>query len=77
MTTKDREKIASGDFPSALQDTFVARAINFNQGVPRMAWWHLRGATIQLTYVTFWSPSKRADEFASLISRMPDCVPDA
>lgn len=75
MTSEDREKIASGDFPMVFQDTFVAKAINFDQGVPRMAWWHLRGATIRLTYVTFWSPSERADEFIRLTSRMPDCAP--
>jgi len=75
LTTEDRDKIASGDFPLGRRDTFVAQAINFHQGVPRMAWWHLRGAAIQLTYVTFWSPSRRTDEFNRLVSRLKDCPP--
>ena len=73
LTTKDRDKIIAGNFPLDRQDTFVARAINFDQGVPRMAWWHVRGAAIHLTYVTFWSPGTRAEEFRGLVSRMKDC----
>jgi hypothetical protein len=75
VTAKDRDEIAAGAFPLSRQDTFVAKAINFHQGVPRMLWWHIRGAAIQLTYVTFWSPSRRADEFNRLVSRMRDCSP--
>ncbi len=75
LTAKDRDKIAAGHFPLSRRDTFVAKAINFHQGVPSMLWWHLRGAAIQLTYVTFWSPSTRADEFDRLVSRTRDCPP--
>ena len=75
LTIKDRQKIKSGDFPLDRQDTLVAKAINFDQGVPRMAPWHLRGAAIHFTYVTFWSPGSRAEEFSQLVSEMKDCPP--
>ena len=75
LTTKDRHRIVSGDYPLGRQDTLVVKAINFDQGVPRMAWWHLRGAVIHFTYLTFWSPSRRGDEFNGLVSRMKDCPP--
>ena len=75
QTTEDRHRIVSGDFPLGRQDTLVVKAINFDQGVPRMAWWHLRGAAIHLTYVTFWSPSRRVAEFHGLALRMKDCPP--
>jgi hypothetical protein len=78
LTARDRDKIAAGHFPSNRRDTFVAKAINFHQGVPKsMLWWHGREAAIQLTYVTFWSPSRRADEFNRLVSRMRDCSPQS
>ena len=50
-----------------------AKAINFNQGRTRMAWWHLRGAATHITYVTFWSSNRRERAFAQLTSRMRDC----
>ena len=78
MTRTDREIIRAGKFPSNRRDYFVSKSLNFDQGVPRsMAWWHLRGATIQLTYVSFWSASKRNEIFNRLASRMPDCRPKA
>lgn len=73
LTTRDREAIISGDFPLDRQDKLVVTAINFDQGVPRMGWWHLRGAAIHLTYVTFWSPSTRTDAFSRIASRLKDC----
>ena len=73
LTSKDRQKIKSGDYPLDGQDTLVAKAINFDKGVPSIAWWHLRGAAIHFTYVTFWSPSRRAEEFSDLFSEVKDC----
>jgi hypothetical protein len=76
MARTDREKIATGKFPSDRRDYFVSRSINFDQGVPRtMAWWHLRGAAIQLTYVSFWSAGKRSEIFNRLASQMRNCPP--
>ena len=74
MAPKDREKIATGKFPSDRRDYFVSKSLNFDQGVPHdMAWWHVRGAAIHLTYVSFWSASKRSEIFNRLASGMPDC----
>ena len=74
MNQKDRAKIAAGKFPADRRDYLVSKSLNFNQGVPRsMAWWHLRGAAIQLTYVSFWSRGKRDEQFNRLASEMRDC----
>jgi len=74
MNQKDRQKIAAGTFPSDRRDYLVSKALNFDQGVPRsMSWWHLRGAAIQLTYVSFWSRGKRDEQFNRLASGMRDC----
>lgn len=76
MNQRDREKIAAGKFPSDRRDYLVSKSINFDQGVPRsMAWWHLRGAAIQFTYVSFWSRGKRDELFNRLASGMRDCPP--
>ena len=77
MAPRDREKIATGKFPSNRRDYLVSKSLNFDQGVPHsMAWWHLRGAAIQLTYVSFWSASKRSEMFDRLASQMRDCSPN-
>lgn len=76
MTQTDREKISTGRFPPNRRDYFVSKSLNFDQGVPHsMAWWHLRGAAIQLTYVSFWSASKRTEIFNLLASEMRNCPP--
>ena len=73
LTGKDRRDIAGDKFGRDKQDRLVAKAINFNQGRTRMAWWHLRGAATHITYVTFWSSNRRERAFAQLTSRMRDC----
>jgi len=74
MNPKDREKIVAGRFPSDRRDYLVSKSLNFDQGVPRsMAWWHLGGAAIQLTYVSFWSRGKRDEQFNRLASGMRNC----
>ena len=75
VTAKDRRKFASGAFPPRLQDIYVAKEINFHQGKTQAGWWRVRGAAIQITYVTFWSANGRAGEFNRLTSRMKDCPP--
>jgi hypothetical protein len=77
MAPKDREKIATGKFPSKRRDDFVSKSLNFDQGVPHSrAWWQLRGAAIQLTYVSFWSAGKRGEIFERLASQTRDCSPN-
>ena len=76
LTVKDRQKIASGSFPEDRRDVLVTKAINFRLGVPTMIWWHLRGAAIHLTYVTFWSPARRLQTFSDLTSAMRNCPPN-
>jgi len=76
LTPPDRAMIAHDAFPDDRKDHFVSQTVNFKLGVPKMLWWHLRGATIQLTYETFWSPSKRDRIFDRVTSRMRDCPPD-
>ena len=75
LTPKDRQKIDARAFPQDRRDLIVSKAINFNQGRSQMLWWHLRGATIHATYVTFWSPSQRDGEFQRLASKLRDCPP--
>jgi hypothetical protein len=70
----DRERIASAGLSKEKQDALVTKSLNFDQGVPRsMAWWHLRGAAIHATYVTFWSSERRSREFKRIVSEMADC----
>jgi hypothetical protein len=77
MAPKDRQKIATGKFPSDRRDYLVSTSLNFDQGVPHNnAWWHLREAAIQLTYVSFWSARKRSEIFDRLTAQMRDCRPD-
>lgn len=73
LTMRDRQKIRAGKFPPDQRDLFVAKAINFDQGVPPMLLWHLRGATIQAVYIAFWSRSRRDSEFENLASKSRDC----
>jgi hypothetical protein len=75
LTQKDKDWIVAGTYPSNRQDTLVAKAVNFHRGVPTMIWWRLRGATIQLTYGTFWSRTERTAVFRKLTSKMRDCPP--
>jgi hypothetical protein len=74
LSERDRHQWAVGNFPAAQQDRIVAMVINFQQGVPRShLWWHLRGAVIHRTYLTFWSRDERALIFARLAPRMRAC----
>ena len=76
MAQSDRERIAAGTFWPDRRDYLITKSLNFQQGVPRnMIWWHLRGAAIHLTYVTFWSSGKRNEIFDQVTSRMRDCSP--
>lgn len=69
-----REKIASGRSSEEGQDALVTKSLNFDQGVLRSkVWWHLRGAAIHATYVTFWSSERRTREFNRLAAEMRDC----
>jgi hypothetical protein len=73
LTMTERQKISAGEFPQDQRDVLVAKAINFDQGVPAKLWWHLRGAAIEAAYVTFWSRSQRDSEFEHLASNTRDC----
>jgi hypothetical protein len=73
LAAKDHQRIATGNYPLDQQDVLVSKAMNFDQGVAGMTWWHLRGAAIHVTYVTFWSPSSRTKEFSRIASRLKDC----
>lgn len=74
MDDGTREKIASGRMSQKAQDTLVSKSLNFDQGVPgNRLWWQVRGAAMQLTYVTFWTREDRNRVFARVASDMRSC----
>ena len=76
LAESDRKRIAVGTFWPDRRDSLITKSLNFQQGVPKtMLWWHLRGAAIHLTYVTFWSSGKRNEIFKQVTATMRVCPP--
>jgi hypothetical protein len=72
----DPERIASGRMTAEDRDAIVTKSLNFDQGAPQSrAWWHLRGAAIHLTYVTFWTSESRTRIFNRMASELRGCAP--
>lgn len=74
LSERTRASVERGTFPLDQQDIVVTNTIRF-RGESRgpSLWWHLKGAAIHYSYVTFWSTADRQQVFNQLAPQLRTC----
>ncbi len=73
LSERDRSRISAGKFSQRDMDMMVVRQANRAMGQTNMLWWHVRGMGVTGAYLAFWSPDKRQEIFAEMISKTGLC----